>query len=412
MKKHKFRITIAVALALVCVLSAALAASVQFGVLEFLTLRDKNGNIVGEERLAPLVQSLNLIHETNDFTLTLNDFICDGAALSAAWTLDAANSTDALFLSFSLTIDEGVEAIIGFSPPEWGRFIAGGEIVHDGAIWELQPEVIAEDGAYFTATLHYEVLRSSVALFTEALPDSNDQDDWNAYYAARDKAESAGKLVVQAGQLLVPPYLKDAEEGTNTERMIAAGLVERADQFDMQFPVMAANPPRSGLIANQPVEKTLDGYTIRVTRADIYDNATIIKMEYIFDTKEDMLRIAHNRPTWEVEENGELTILPFAGCYIGSLAETKELLSSGQRADEAYSALVIDGFSANTDDIYRREDGKWVVPLEQRAFKLLTDASETTIVPLGIDEGGNEVFYWEDAIELGFEYNYQTIVNK
>jgi len=214
-----------------------------------------------------------------------------------------------------------------------------------------------------------------------------------------------GRLLVKHGQLITTRNLQ-SEEDTDLERMLAAGLLERVDQFVMQIPITVTSEVKSALNGGQPIEKPMDGYTIRVTRADLHPNATTIDLEYVFDTEEDMLRIARNRARWLRDDNGRELMLGLVGCYAGTLQETEARLTEIQNTGKYDPLFMLSGFGASTGDIFQREDGKWVVPMRQEMTPLLSTIRTITILPMGYRTISNieteEIFYWEDTLTLTF----------
>jgi len=250
------------------------------------------------------------------------------------------------------------------------------------------------------------VVRSHAEIFAPEVPITNSEEEWSAYEAACAEAAQAGKLVVKHGQLITPLSLQ-TEEGRDLDRMLAAGLLELVDQFEMEISITADGAVKSALADGRPIEKRMEGYTIRVTRADLYRNATYLDLEYVFDTEQDMTNLAKSRASWLCKENGRDVLLGWVGCYVASLEETESRLKAAKNGSQYEDPFfVINGFQCSTLDTYQREDGKWVVPMHQEMTPLLSDIRMITLLPSGFewisDTEAKEIFYWEDAMTLTF----------
>ncbi|MCL2810456.1 MAG: hypothetical protein FWD25_01005 [Clostridia bacterium] len=400
-RQHKFKVALVCALVSVALLSVAIAASLQWGVLDFLIYRDEDGNPVGEAYLAPMVKGVNLLHQTDDFSLTVHDYICDGTALSTAWTFDN-KSDEALFLYHSLTLDGKYRAGFWMGPPSQGYYLPSGQSADVGAVWTIEPQMQA--GETLTATLEFDVIRSKAEFLMPEMPTENSsQADWDAYLASCFEAMESDRLVVQLRELTAPRSMQ-SEIGSDLDRMLEAGLVERVDQFGIQIPITVQNEVKSALADGQPIQKQMDGYVIFITRADLYPNATYIDLEYVFDTEADMLALARSRAGWLNSENGRDVMLGWVGCYIGSLEEVSKALSGSSQAK--LHDIQLTGFGFSTHEVQQRRDGKWVVSAQQQVTPLLEQIREITIVPVAYerisDTETKELFYLEDAIQLSF----------
>ncbi|MCL1855599.1 MAG: hypothetical protein FWF86_07690, partial [Clostridia bacterium] len=236
-------------------------------------------------------------------------------------------------------------------------------------------------------------------------PVTSSETAWEEYETVSDEEAWDGKLLVKHGQLITPRNLQ-SEEGKDLDRMLAAGLLERVDQFEIQIPVTVTSEVKSALDGGLPIEKPMDGYTLRVTCADLHPNATYIDLEYVFETEEDMLRLARSRAGWLHDENGREAMLGLVGCYVGALWETEARLEENQSAGKYDPLFMLSGFSASTGEIFQREDGKWVTPMHQEMTPLLSTIRAITILPMSYRTISNieteEVFYWEDALTLTF----------
>jgi len=402
-RNHKLKMILVIAMMLIALLSVAVAASLQWGVLDFLTYRDDDGSIIGESHLAPLVNELDLTRRTDDFILTVRDSICDGTTFVAAWSFDNAKPDEPLFLYYSLHLDGERVTDLRLGTHPAGYYIAGGDSSNTGVVWALGRTMQA--GGTGIATISYDVIRSKVELFVPETPATHTETAWEDYEVGYDEQALGGRLLAKHGQLITPQNLQ-SEEGTDLDRMLSAGLLERVDQFEIQIPITATSEVKSALDGGIPIEKPMDGYAIRVTRADLHPNATYIDLEYVFETEEDMLRVARSRAGWLRDDNGREVMLGLVGCYAGTLQETEARLEEMQNTGKYDPLLMLSGFGASTGDIFQREDGKWVAPMHQEMTPLLSTIRAVTILPMGYRVISNieteEVFYWEDALTLTF----------
>lgn len=406
MKKHKIRLVVALSLALVILAGVALAASLRWGVLDFLTARDESGKPIGGDYLQPLIQPIDLVQKTASAKITVLDSLCDGTNLTLAWTCENQSDMD-LYLFKEISIHGGHYMMETTRGELDGRSLAPGGMAHCAESWNISP--IAPDGEDLHVTLELTLLRSKVETVSVDLPDAiastMSEAEWAAYYDQYSEKNLGGKLFVENGMAILPISARN-DERSNAQNFMDAGLMELADHIVMDVPIQVVMQEKSALIDGQPIEKQMDGYTIRVTRADLYPNATAIDLEYVFDNEEAMLALGKSRGGWLYHENGKDVLLLFIGCYAGTFQEVVSALPGENGSPASISAYALQGFSSNTKEIYQRTDGKWVVPATQRMSPLTFAPASITIVPSAFvwtsDTENDEVQYFEDAITLTF----------
>ena len=405
--KHKAKLSLVVVLVLVVLVSAALAAA-QWGVLDFLTYRGKDGNAVGMDYLAPMVTPVEQTHQGDGFSVSVQDLLCDGASLSLAWTYTNAASQEPLFFYYDLVLEDGAHRAENLMSGMGGTALQLQGTAQEAGLWRLDP--ILEDGASLPVVLKIDVLKSKVPVEYKDLPDSVASQmtdaEHEANYAQSQKIMREGKLLVENGVAATPRMTDEvwgaltSGEISQSQAMIEMGLMERVDGFELKIPVTVRNERKSALPEGQPIEKQMDGYTMRVTRADLYPSATYLDLEYVFDSRAEMLAFAKGRSGWLGREEGEDVVLGWVGCYAATYEEAR------QNGTDDHGDNPIDGFTMNTKDVHQREDGKWVMPMHQHSAPLRSAVKVITLVPFAYEWISStetcEFVYWEDAITLHF----------
>ena len=369
----------------------------------------KSGDSVGTEYLSPMVTPIEQSYQGDGFSVSVHDMLCDGALLSLAWSYTNDAAQEPLFFYCELGIEDDVHvAEASVLRDGGGTCLIPQATVQEGGRWTLNP--ILENGDTLPIVLKIDVLKSKAPIEHKDLPDSvaskMTDADWKAYEAQSKQAMRDGKLLVENGVALVPSLSAELEEAllsgaiNQAQAIIGMGLMERVDQFELKIPVTVHNERKSALSDDQPIEKQMDGYTMRITRADLYPSTTELELEYIFDSKAEMLAFAKTRPGWFYNEDGEETMMAWVGCYAGVYEEVR--LNGTEDPGERH----LNGFQSNTKEVYQREDGKWVVPLHQHSTPVLFEVTDITIVPCAYewisDTQTREHTYWEDSMTIHF----------
>ena len=182
MKKTPRRISaLAVALIILLIAGVALAAA-HFGVLEFITYRDQEGNALVNETLIAHVQPIGETLTGDAASVTVLDAICDGASLSLAWTAQNNLTDEDVYVFWHLMIEEGMSYRAGDYTPN--EFVLGsGQTREGGLTASLVPfaegDTLRVD-VYFTilaAERDIEFLHDSVQLpYEDYLPEESKTD--------------------------------------------------------------------------------------------------------------------------------------------------------------------------------------------------------------------------------------------
>ncbi|HML49727.1 MAG TPA: hypothetical protein PKE04_23575, partial [Clostridia bacterium] len=279
--KHKVKLSLVVALVLIAAVGMALAAA-QWGVLDFLTYKDENGDSVGTEYLSPMVTPVEQSYQGDGFSVSVHDLLCDGASLSLAWSYANTASQEPLFFYCDLAVGDDARSAEASVLGDGGKCLSLQETSREAGLWNLSP--ILENGEILPVVLKIDVLKSKAPIEQKELPDSvaskMTDADWKAYEAQSKQAMKDGKLLVENGVAVVPPLSDPLWEALSSgkisqaQAMIELGLMERVDRFELRIPVTVYNERKSALTEDQPIEKRMDGYTMRITRADLYPSAT------------------------------------------------------------------------------------------------------------------------------------------
>jgi len=341
-----------------------------------------------------LISTPQLSYETDDFILTVDGFRSDGEYYSMDWTFNKLHEEDALFSQFEMIVSG--EKITG-TPWGWSTIYYHGRAGETGHSVSGKPWYPFSAEKQLAVKIVFNVYRSKVDLLVP---------EWHADQSEFTPEILDGRLLVLGNSLVVPESFQG--EGIRAvDEMIAAGLLERVGHYEISVPVTMEAKAKSALIDGQPIEKQMDGYTIRVTRADQHFNGCYINLEYVFDTEQDMLDLAKSRAGWLQEKDGQEILQGTINYYQGTREEMERVLPyAPYRSINDTPILQYPlRYSLLTGDAYRSGRDKWVVSVGFN-YPIIPKTQVITILPVGYEPVSDTLFktiiYWEDAITLEF----------
>ena len=279
MEKAKYSIS-AVALALIIVLitGVALAAAARFGVLDFITHEDHDGNPVVNEEVLPLVQPLEQTHEGESTKLTVHDALCDGGTLAIAWTIENKRAEDVIVVWHPIV--EGGAHDLGagiFTLPAF--LVEGGESYDGGMSLSLEP---AAAGDVLHVDLVFSVLLPNQAVQRMDGPSNEMTPEEEAIYAAeKSNRQQNGAIVLEAGI----PSLPDGEmhEGEHMdEALLRLGLARQLDAFNLPFELGVTGGAVDILAFTENARVDLDGYSMILSSAECSTTTLRYTVDYVF----------------------------------------------------------------------------------------------------------------------------------
>lgn len=240
------------------------------------------------DHLAAYVQPVDQAFQDGALRVHLIDVLWDGVGLVAAWTI-TNTGTETLYLLDELQLD-GL-------PPHAGRiipgFLAPGETRNGGIAVYLTSEDRAQlSGGRPALTLHIagmRVLGEMVSQESLGLPREYDDE---TYIAVLESLRGEGKLVVQGGRY-IPLDGFDATDGLAPEsttppveryRYESTGLLETACLVQAAC-TLTGDAQVTSLLPQTPDTAPSDGFTLRLTGADLSPTTLALSCQFIFPSK-------------------------------------------------------------------------------------------------------------------------------
>lgn len=372
--------TLVVAVLILGLLCGVALAAVNWSSREFLTYQDDDGVTHVNEELLGHVQPIGQHFAGKTTKLDIVDAMYDGASLVMTWTIENGYTQPVYVLARELTAG-GEWLSQGSQQASSEIFLDPGEASTSGAssLLEGQPSADACE-----VRMTYDILRPLGELVEiGALDGGGTEADYDAYIARIDALVAEGKLPLAPDGIIELGTGEDySVDKSYADRLIDAGLMERVDEVSATFTV----PRSAGVHVAQPasgsvLEKDNGGYTLRVVKAEMTQNAINIAVERVFPDKAalDVYSAYYGvkmGPMWGfqfLDEHGTTDYTHNSG---GSYGEPQEM-----------------------------DDGSWLWPFEATMTNLQYRPMSLTIVPVrdDLETGAYDVPYPEEGLTITFE---------
>lgn len=280
MKKTSMRIS-AVAIALIILLVAGIAlAAAHFGVLDYISYHDDEGNALVNENVIPHIQPIDVSDHGEVANLTIHDAICDGTTLSMAWTLENTLPDEDVFVIWYPVIENG-EILQGAGTISRNEFLLkGGETWQGGFSSELDP---LPEGDNLHVNLHISLLTPLMEIV--ALDDPTD---------ATTEADAS-----------LLPELDYQENERVDEALVRLGYMRQVEVFDIPLTLDITSGMKSILPYVDQTTNEMDNY--RMTLTSIERSPTMLRytIDYSFDDEVCMGAFVKERAAialWPIED--------------------------------------------------------------------------------------------------------------
>lgn len=323
MKKTPRRVSaLAVALIILLIAGVALAAA-HFGVMEFITYRDQEGNPLVNETLIGHVQPIGETLTGNAASVTVLDAICDGASLSLAWTAQNTLPDEDVYVFWHLMLEDDMSYRAGDYTPN--EFILGSGQTREGG------------------------LTASLVPFAEG-----DTLRVNVYFTIL-AAERDIEFLHDSVQL---PYELYEPDESKTDALVRLGYMRQLDDFTIPLELDITSKMMDILDQADKTEVDIDGY--RVTLSSIVVSPTTLRytIDYQFDSETRMNTFMQERGPmglWPMDNDDE-TWFGFGETYTEDLPE---------EADNQWTVRYV----CDIAEIWKMPDTIDIIPYDTRTHE-------------------------------------------
>ncbi len=307
-KKMKWQ-PLLIGLMIVALCGAALAAA--WGSRELITHTDMNGKTSVNEAMVELITPIGKTFENDQLKVEMVDAIFDGSSLVAAWTMTNKTQED-LYLLCDILMN-GNYGGAGMRSRVDELFIKPGETIQSGFSCRTDDIVFGLPGNEATpadtcaVSMKFAAFAAKGEVVAFEIPMG--EDGVSVSYT------EAVDAIIEAGNVPIAPdgviefgshYPKAPENATRADLLEASGMMERRSDLAVEFEMEQSVKTLSGLPDGKPVEQQNDGYTLRITRADITPNTATFTLERVFADEAAANAFAkyfetdHGNPCWWV----------------------------------------------------------------------------------------------------------------
>lgn len=252
MKKTSRRVS-AVAVVLIILLIAGVAlAAAHFGVLDFISYPDQDGNMRFNEALIPHVQPIAQTLDGEAVSVTIHDAICDGTTMTLAWTVQNKLPDRDVFIFWHAAIDNPSYRAGNYTPNEF--ILEGGQTREGGIFVSLVPFV---EGS----TLHVDVSFTVLEMERE---------------------------ITFAGDYIQLPYENYLEGESKVDALVRMGYMRQLDTFMLPLELDVTSDITDILTRADKTEVVLEDYRMTLAAIECAPTTLQYTVCFTFESEERM----------------------------------------------------------------------------------------------------------------------------
>ena len=264
--RHKIPTALIFALVAMLLTGIALAAA-HFGVLDFITYRDADGNEKFNEALISHIVPINQTLEGEASSVTIHDAVCDGAAMSLAWTIHNKLPNEEVYVYWYLSFDEPnfSYGTGDMTPNEF--MLSGGQNLEGGITTRLLSPVEDE-------TLHLYVYFSVLAPNREIVS-VDGFADINPFLEE--------DVIVMQHDMIYLPYENYLEDESKAEALVRLGYMQSLDTFVIPLELTITGGLQNILAYADTTQIETEDYRMLLTSIECTPTTLRYTVDFLFD---------------------------------------------------------------------------------------------------------------------------------